>query len=80
MSGHSRLDEAARLEAALARIARASARRLALQGASTHGTSPSTFDKTPDKTGNRTGDTAEIAARLDGLIAELRILLGPQDF
>jgi hypothetical protein len=72
MSGHSRLDEAARLEAALARIAQAAARRPALQGAAPHGTSPGPKDTTVD--------TAYIAARLDGLIAELRILLGPQDF
>jgi hypothetical protein len=72
MSGHSRLDEAARLEVALARIAKAAAHRPALQEAAAHGTSPGPQDKTVD--------TAEIAARLDGLIAELRILLGPQDF
>jgi hypothetical protein len=72
MSGHSRPDEAARLELALTRIAQASARRLALQEPPPRATTPHTLDKTVD--------TAEIAARLDGLIAELRILLGPQDF
>jgi hypothetical protein len=68
MSGHSRPDEAARLEVALTRIAQAAARRPALHTAAPHATSPGGLDK------------AELAARLDGLIAELRILLGPQDF
>jgi hypothetical protein len=86
MSGQTGLgpasDEAARLEHALTRIARAASRRrlhtapeagapeaaAALHGAAAQAT--------------RRGDgpdTAELAARLDGLIAELRTLLGAQD-
>jgi hypothetical protein len=76
MSGQNGPDEAARLEQALARIARAAARRPAaggevgaLHGAAPRATSP---DAGPD--------TAEIAARLDSLIAELRALLAPHEF
>lgn len=75
-------DEAARLEAALMRIARAAAvhraraeaaqtalaaARAALPGAPEHGTSGAAADTVP---------VAEFTARLDALIAELRTVLG----
>jgi hypothetical protein len=79
MSGQNGPDEAARLEMALARIARAASRRTAsvaetADGAALHGAPPRA---TTPPGGS---DTAEIAARLDSLIAEIRALLGPHDF
>ena len=66
MSGQKGPDEAARLEAALDRIARAAARpiKTALQAGHEHVTTA--LPPGP-----------EIAARLDGLIADLRSVLGP---
>lgn len=67
-------DEAARLEAALARIGRAAARRAAMApspAAPLHSTAVQATSDGPD--------TADIAARLDGLIAEIRALLRTQD-
>jgi hypothetical protein len=75
MSGQNGPDEAARLEQALARIARAAARRPVAAGADAlHGAAA----RATSQGGSQ--DTAEIAARLDGLIAELRALLGPHEF
>jgi hypothetical protein len=67
MTGHNGSDPAARLEAALERIARAAS------------TPPKTA--LPDEGGESTPSTRhgdEIAARLDGLIADLRAILGPE--
>lgn len=67
MPAESGVDEAARLEAALGRIARAAGRRRA---------------ELPDVAGQATSaegagpETAAIAARLDALIEELRAALG----
>ncbi len=69
MSGRNGPDEAARLEVALARIARALARPrgpAALRNEGARATQPP--------------DAAVLAARLDKLIAELRALLGPHEF
>jgi hypothetical protein len=71
MPGDSVPDEAARLEAALTRIGRAAAQAkaampdAALHDASVQVTTPASVPH-----------AAEIAARLDGLIAELRGVLG----
>ena len=91
MSGQTAGDEAARLEAALARIARGaaraqqSARALASQAAEAARlpapglASPSLPSTDPGPTHAAGGpDTTEVAARLDALIAELRALLGTQ--
>jgi hypothetical protein len=79
MSGQNGPDEAARLELALARIARAAARRAAPAGAIA-GEAGALQDEASRATKAGGLDTAEIAARLDRLIAELRALLAPQEF
>lgn len=69
MPGEAGLDEAARLEAALGRIARAAAarrRRAELPDGAGQATSA----------GEAGPETAEIAARLDALIEEVRAALG----
>ena len=88
MSGQNGPDEAARLEQALARIARAVARRPAhtaepalhkVAAPALH--EPALHDTASRATSPAHGpDTAEIAARLDSLIAEIRALLGPHEF
>jgi hypothetical protein len=65
MSGQNGPDEAARLEVALTRIARAVSRPRLHDGAA-RATQPA--------------DAAVLAARLDKLIAEIRTLLGPHEF
>ena len=77
MSGQNGPDEAARLEMALARIARAVSR-------------PRVPASVADGTALRDGaaratqpgapDAAVVAARLDKLIGEIRALLGPHEF
>ncbi len=80
MSGQNGPDEAARLEQALARIARAVARRPAHTAAPAFH-EPALHDTASRATSPAHGpDTAEIAARLDSLIAEIRALLGPHEF
>jgi hypothetical protein len=86
MSGQTAGDEAARLEAALARIARGAAR--AQQSVRAHASqaadaarlpAPDLPPTNPGATHAAGGpDTTEVAARLDALIAELRALLGTQ--
>ncbi len=67
MTGHNGSDHAARLEAALERIARAA----------THPPKTALRDAGAEATHSlRHGD--DIAARLDGLIADLRAVLGPE--
>jgi hypothetical protein len=68
MSGQDGQDEAARLEAALDRIGRAAARPrpAALHEAAPRATTPA----------SAAPQTAELAARLDSLIADLRAVLG----
>jgi hypothetical protein len=69
-------EEAARLEAALARIARAWSRR----AAAPHPVAAALHTTAAHATTEAGGpDTAEIAARLDSLIAEIRALLRAQD-
>ena len=83
MSGQNGPDEAARLEQALARIARAVARRPAhtAEPALHKVAEPALHDTASRATSPAHGpDTAEIAARLDSLIAEIRALLGPHEF
>jgi hypothetical protein len=84
MSGQNGPDEAARLEAALARIARAFAAQ-PLHGSSASGAMRTTALAAGDSAASFTNlagsgrtdvPAAEIAARLDALIAELRNLLG----
>ena len=84
MSGQNGPDEAARLEAALARIARAfaaqplhgsragGATRVATLAADT----PAAYFTTTAGSGKTDLPAAEVAARLDSLIVELRTLLG----
>jgi hypothetical protein len=69
MSGQNAPDDAGRLEAALDRIARAAAHRpaQALRAGSPIATSPADA-----------ASTGEVAARLDALIADLRVVLGTQ--
>jgi hypothetical protein len=68
-------DEAARLEVALERIARAAARPPAPPPAPTL-RAPILQEGAVDATSR--ADTAALAERLDSLIAELRTVLGPQ--
>ena len=68
-------DEAARLEHALARIAQAMARR----ARSAPGGPPLQAPASTGTTPRDVPDAAHIAARLDSLIVELRLLLGEQD-
>jgi hypothetical protein len=71
MSAQNGPDEAARLEMALSRIARAVSRPRApvpLHDGAAQATHP------------RSAESAAVAARLDHLIAEIRAVLGPHDF
>jgi hypothetical protein len=73
-------DEAARLEAALARIARAASVAAARRAAPHGGALPPLHGPAAHATTAPGGpDTADIAARLDGLIAEIRTLLRTPD-
>jgi hypothetical protein len=74
MSGQNGPDEAARLETALARIARAaSARQKRAEAAEHRAAQPSTDPAAQHANG---AVTTALAGRLDSLIAELREVLG----
>lgn len=67
-------DEAARLEAALERIARAAAQ--ARQAAASAQQQPGLHAPSPHATTSR--ETADVSARIDALIADIRGVLGTQ--
>ena len=83
MSAQNGPDEAARLEMALARIARAVSRprvpASVADGTALHD-GPALHDAAARAKQPGAADAAVVAARLDKLIAEVRALLGPHEF
>ncbi len=82
MSAQNGPDEAARLEMALARIARAVSRPRvpAVADGAALQDGPALHDAAARAKQPGAADAAVVAARLDKLIAEVRALLGPHEF